>query len=281
MDIKENITAAQKLIDTVIAFFVNYSFQVIGAIIVLVLGMLVGNWVYNTVMLLFKKNNTDIILSKFLASTARLIIVAFAVIIALGKFGISTSPLIAALSAAVFGASFALKGPLSNYGAGISIIMSRPFTVGNTITVQGVSGVVTEVKLACTRLVNEDGVTITIPNSQVVGQVMYNSLQNSVVEGSVGIGYECDPEVAVAAIASVLKSNPEVAKTPPPQIGIQSFGDSSMNMGYRYWVPTAKYFQTLYAVNQKIYKVFQEKKITIPYPQREVRVVSQQQMDLK
>lgn len=276
MNVQENLTTVQKLIDTVIAFFVNYSFQVIGALIILALGIFVANSLSGALQKVLEKNNVDITLSKFLSSALRLTVIGFAVLIALGKFGISTSPLIAALSAAVFGASFALKGPLSNYGAGISIILSRPFTVGNTITVQGVSGVVTEVKLACTRLVNEDGVVITIPNSQVVGQVMYNSKMNSVVEGVVGIGYECDPDVATASISAVLQAHPEVSKTPAPQIGIQSFGDSSMNMGYRYWVPTAKYFQTLYDVNHKIYRVFQQKKITIPYPQREVRVISQQ-----
>ena len=273
--LNQEMTTVQKTIDTVVAFFVNYSFEVLGALIVLVLGFMIANWLGNLIFGAMQKKNIDITLAKFLSGALRLIVLGFAVIIAMGKFGISTSPLIAAISAMAFGASFAFSGPLSNYGAGLSIVLTRPFAVGNTITVKDVSGVVDDIKLASTRLVNEDGVTITIPNSQIVGEVLYNSKQSKVVEGVVGISYDCQPETAIAAVRKVLAGFPEVTQDPAPQVGIEKFADSSLNIGFRYWVPTVKYFQLSYAVNLAIFKAFQEQKISIPFPQQEVRILSQ------
>src|SRR3989338_6762854 len=150
---EEQITAAQKLINTLIEISVNYGFQVLGAVIVLIAGTLVGKWMGSIVFSLAIARKLDVTLSKFLATTAKVTIIAFTVIIALGKFGITIAPFVAAIGAAAFGATYAIQGPLSNYGAGFSIILGRPFVVGDTITVVGVSGIVQEVKLACTILV--------------------------------------------------------------------------------------------------------------------------------
>ncbi len=273
---EEQITAAQKLINTLIEFFVNYSFQVLGAIVILIAGALIAKWVGGLVLTLCAKRKFDITLSKFLAVFAKVLVLTFAIIIALGKFGITIAPFIAALGAIAFGATYAIQGPLSNYGAGISIVLGRPFVVGDTITVVGVSGVVEEVKLASTILLTEDGVKITIPNKHIVGEILQNSKGNRVVEGVVGISYDSDPEKAIGTIRQVLRQfSSDVQSNPPAQIGIQQFADSSVNISYRYWVPTAKHFQVSSAVNLAIFKALEAADITIPFPQREVRIVSQ------
>ena len=272
---EEELTAIQKLINTAIEFCVNYSFQVLGAIIILILGVVASNWVAKILLSLFEKKKLDITLSKFLAGVAKILVLVFVILIALGKFGITIAPFIAALGALAFGASFALQGPLSNYGAGLTIILTRPFVVGNTITVAGVSGVVEEVKLACTILTNEDGVKITIPNKHIVGEVLHNSRENKIVESVIGISYDSDPEKAAEQVRQILEKFEEVQQTPRPQVGIQEFADSSINIGYRYWVPTAKYFQVSYEVNSAVYKALQEAGINIPFPQRDVHIISQ------
>lgn len=132
------MSTAQKILDKVVEFCVGYSFQAIGAIVVLIIGMVIGNWCSSLVLKMCERKKVDVTFSKFCASLTKLIVITFAIVVALGKFGITISPLIAALSAAIFGASFAIQGPLSNYGAGLSIIISRPFVVGDTITVGGV-----------------------------------------------------------------------------------------------------------------------------------------------
>lgn len=272
---ENQISAVQKLINTLIEFCVNYSFQVLGAVVVLVVGAVLANWIGQLVLRLCTARKLDITLSKFFVGTAKVTILAFVVIVALGKFGITIAPFIAALGAAAFGATYAIQGPLSNYGAGLSIILGRPFVVGDTITIVGVSGVVQEVKLACTILLTEDGVKITIPNKHIVGEVLQNSKGNRVVEGLVGISYECDPERAIGIIKQALGRFTDVQSNPGCQIGIREFADSAVNITFRYWVPTAKYFQTSYAVNLAVFKALQDANITIPFPQRDVHIVSQ------
>lgn len=272
---QEQFTALQKLANTAIEFCVNYSFQVIGAILVLVIGALAANWTAKALFTFFQKKKFDITLSKFLTNLIRIFILAFAILVALGKFGITITPLVAMLGALVFGASFAIQGPISNYGAGLSIILSRAFVVGDTISVLGVSGLVKEVKLAVTILTDEDGVMITIPNKHIVGEVLYNSKKNKIVEGVIGISYENDPEKAIVVISNTLGQFEEVTKNPKAQIGIQTFADSSINIGYRYWIPTIRYFEISGAVNLAIFKALKASNINIPFPQRDIRIISQ------
>lgn len=271
---QEEIQTVQKLINIIMDFIVNYSFQVVGAILVLVIGVLVARAVSSFFLKLFEKKEIDITLSKFIASLVKGIILGFAFIVAIGKFGITIAPLIAALAAMAFGASFAIQGPLANYGAGLVIILTRPFVVGNTIKVSDVSGIVEEVKLGATILTDEDGVKITIPNKHIVGEIIHNSEEKKIVEEIVGISYDSDPEKAIQIIKEALEPFEEISKEPPPQIGIQEFGDSSINIGLRYWIPTNTYFKILYQVNLSVYQHLKAKNIKIPFPQRDVHIVS-------
>jgi small conductance mechanosensitive channel len=270
----EEIKTVERIIDIVLDFFVKYSFQVLGAIIILVVGVIVAKWAASFLLKLFEKKDLDITLSTFLVSTIKLIIIVFAIIVAIGKFGITISPFVAALAAMAFGVSFAIQGPVSNYGAGLVIILTRPFVVGNTITIAGVNGVVEEVKLGTTILTDEDGVKITIPNKHITGEILHNSEEWKIVEEVVGISYESNPEEAIGVVKKSLDQFDEISKDPPPQVGIQEFGDSSINIGYRCWVPTTKYFQTLYKVNLVVYKQLTKEGVEIPFPQRDVRIVS-------
>jgi small conductance mechanosensitive channel len=270
----EEITQIQKVVTIIIDFCVRYSFQIVGALIILGIGTYIAGWLSRIVIRMCEKKGMDVTLTSFLAQVVKLVVLCFVIIMALGKFGISVAPLIAAVGAMAFGASFALQGPLSNYGAGLVIIMTRPFVVGNTILIDGVSGVVEEVTLATTILSTEDGEKITIPNKQIVGEVLTNSFENKVVEASIGISYDDDPEKAIVIIQEILSSVSKIPTDPAPQIGIEEYADSSINIGMRYWVPTKEYFEILYAVNLSIYKKFKEEQITIPYPQRDVHVVS-------
>jgi len=273
----DEIKTIQKLINIVIDFFVNYSFQVVGAILVLFIGVLVARAVSSSLLKFFGKKEFDVTLSKFITATVKGIILGFAFIVAIGKFGITIAPFIAALAAMAFGASFAIQGPLANYGAGLVIILTRPFVVGNTIKVSDVSGIVDEVKLGATILTDEDGVKITIPNKHIVGEIIHNSEERKIVEQMVGISYDNDPEKAIRIIKEALESFEDISKEPLPQIGIQEFGDSSINIGLRYWIPTNKYFKTLYQVNLSVYKHLKAKNIEIPFPQRDVHIVSRSQ----
>jgi len=271
---QQELETLQQLTNLVIDFLVKYSFQIIGAIIILIVGIKVAGWLGRSVTRFCEKHKIDITLSRFLGSSVKILVITFVIIVAIGKFGISIAPFIAALGALAFGSSFAIQGPLSNYGAGISIILTQPFKVGNTITVKGVSGVVEEIHLAATILTTEDGEVITIPNKHIVGEILLNSFANKIVETTVGISYDDDPDKAISVLKEVLADIPEISLEPPPQIGIAEFADSAINIGLRYWVPTKKYFQIQYQVNQTIHRSLATAGIHIPFPQRDVHLVN-------
>jgi len=273
---KEDLATLQHLYDTVVEFLVQYSFQIIGAIIILVVGIKIAGWLARLTVKLCEKHNLDTTLTKFFGGVVKILVLVFVVIITIGKFGISIAPLIAAASAVAFGASFAIQGPLSNYGAGLSIIISRPFVVGNTITVAGVSGVVDEIRLAATILTTEDNEIITIPNKHIVGEILQNSFDNRVVEAEVGISYNDDPQKAIDIIRGVLSGIEEVSQEVPPLVGIAAFADSAINIGLRYWVPSKKFFQTRFRVNGEIFAALSKGGVTIPFPQRDVHLYPQE-----
>lgn len=262
----------QQVYNVIVEFIINYSFQILGAIIILLIGAKLASWLGRLVTRLCEKKNIDVTLSHFLGSVTKILVLTFVVIIAIGKFGISIAPFIAAIGALAFGTSFAIAGPVSNYGAGLVIILSRPFLIGDTITINDVSGVVDEIHLAVTILSTEDDEKITIPNKHIVGEILLNSFANKIVEGTVGISYQDDPEKAIEVIQEALKGLEGVCHEPPPQVGIEAFGESSIDLGMRYWVPTKKYFQTLYRGNMAVHKALQEAGITIPFPQRDVHL---------
>jgi small conductance mechanosensitive channel len=274
-NIENELEQATAIYNMIVSFFVEYSFQMLGAIIILLLGMLVAKKVSDLVLSLCEKKGIDITLSRFIASTSKIIIVVMVAIIAMGKLGISVTPFLAAVGALSLGAGLAMQGLLSNYGAGFNIILTRPFVVGDTITVQGVEGQVKEVHLAYTLLVNEDDVQISIPNKHIVGEILHNSNTNSLAEVTIGVSYSTDPENAIAVIEQALKNVAGIPQDKPPLVGIENFGDSSIDIGIRAWLPTQQFYQVLYSMNKTVYKSLQDNNVTIPFPQREVRVMDQ------
>lgn len=269
---EEEIQALQKAADLASEIAVNYGFQFFAALIILLIGWQIAKWVASLVLKLCTRMNLDITLSKFFAGVAKVILLAFVIIIALGKFGITIAPFIAALGAVVFGSTLALQGPISNYGAGLTIILTRPFIVGDTIRIDNVIGIVEEIKLAYTLLSNEDGEQITVPNNQVIGKVIYNSAENLIVEQSLTISYDDDPNNVIRIILDEINKNPDVVSDPGVQIGIDNFADYGIELGVRYWIPTKTYFQLKYEINKSIYSALCAENISFPYPRQTVHI---------
>lgn len=271
---QEQIDLIQQVYELIVNFVVSYSFQLLGAVLVLILGFVVGGWVSRALLRIQEKREVDVTLRLLIASTVRILVVGLFLIVALSQMGISITPLIAAIGGLALGASFAIQGPVSNYGAGLVIILTRTYKVGDTITVQGCSGLVEEITLATTILRAEDGEQIVIPNKHIVGEIHHNSRSNRVVEGQVGIAYGSDPEHAIAVIRDSLADIDGIARNPTPQVGINAFADSSVVIDYRIWVATDRYFELLHAGNLAVYKALKQHDVPIPLPQRELRMLN-------
>ncbi len=245
------------------------------AVAMVAIGFWLGKSISNLILKFCGKRSIDITLARFFAGFAKTLIIVFAVVMALSKAGIPITPFVAVIGASAFGLSLAVQGPISNYGSGVVLIVTRPFKVGDTLTLNGLCGVVDSVNLGNTQLLNEDEERITIPNRKVLGEIFINSNTYKVVEAEVGIAYASDPEQAIQVITEAVKSIEGIDASREPDVGIEAFEDSSINIGYRVWVPTASYHRMRYALNLAVHKALQKTAIEIPFPQRDVHLIDQ------
>ena len=235
--LEQNVEQVAKWVDVLLQFGVSYGFQILGALLFLLVGLKAGGWMSRRIQAVCEAKGIDVTLSRFIGNAVKILILTVLAIITLGNFGISIAPLIALAGASAFGATMALQGPLSNYGAGLSIILARPFVVGNTITVGETSGV------AHTRLLGEDGERITIPNKDIVGRVIVNSETRRVVQTKIALAAEADLERAAEAVQKAVVSA-------LPKADAEAGGAEPQ--GVRFWVPSSRYYELRYAVNRAI-----------------------------
>ena len=273
-ELKQEFAQLQVVYDTIVNFFVTYSFQLIGALIILLIGLFIAKRVAKLVTRLCESKGLDITLSRFIANVVKIIIVVMVGIICLNKIGISITPLVAAIGAISLGAGLAVQGLLSNYGAGLNIILTRPFVVGDTISVQGVSGQVRDILMAYTLIVTEDEVEITIPNKHIVGEIIHNSQQVSLLELSVGVAYSSDLDKVQEILESSIAKQDLASDAKPPMVGIANFGDSSVDIEVRVWADSKKINAARFALNKLIWDVLQKHQVEIPFPQREIKMLS-------
>lgn len=274
LDIGTEVEKLTELYDMVIEFVVNYSFQLLGAALVLAIGLFFANKLSKRVEKLFLSRDFDVTLSRFLANMLRVIIIVMVAVIVLNKLGVNITPMVAAIGALSLGAGLAVQGLLTNYSAGLNIIITRPYVVGDTITLLGVTGVVTDVRMAATLLTNEDDEIISIPNRHVIGEIITNSKENRVVELAIGVAYNSDIDQACQVIKNALTTVAGNSDR-PIQIGIDNFADSSIVLGVRLWTPTEQYYEQKYKSNRAIFNALNQAGIEIPFPQREIKLLNQ------
>ncbi|MDX1280111.1 mechanosensitive ion channel family protein [Shewanella colwelliana] len=270
--LEQELAQLQNVYNLLTEFLVKYSFQLVGAALIFLLGLWVANKVSNLVAKQFEKHDIDITLSNFVSNLVRILIVVMVGIIALGKLGISITPMVAAIGAASLGAGLALQGMLANYAAGVTIIVTRPFVVGNTIEIKGVSGVVKSIHLGLTLLTNEEGEVISIPNKHIVGEILHNSFEHKLVSTHFNVSYSSDVNQVLAIVNQVLSGNQQVNQQRPPQVGINGFNSIGLEIGLRYWVPTPTFYQNKYQINLDLMNALQQAGITIPCPVREIHI---------
>ncbi len=263
-------------LDVATEYLKGHSPQLIAAMAFVIVGFIAAKWFSGFVSRICAKKSIDVTLARFFASTTHVVVFAVFSVMAVNKIGIPITPFVALIGASAFGLSLAVQGPLSNYGAGIVLIITRPFKVDDTLTVHGITGIVESVNLGNTRLMTEDGQEVTIPNRQILGEILTNSFQLMVVEGVVGIDYSSDPEKAISAVLEAVSTVAEVSSERVPQIGIQAFGDSSIDIAYRYWIPTSGFYCIQYRVNLAVFKSLKQAGISIPFPQRDVHLIREE-----
>ena len=267
---------AQEYTDMAIGLAMTHGLNVLGALLILIIGWSVASWAKGFITrVLSKSSKIDVTLTSFLSSAMRYIILIFTIIAVLGKFGVQTASLITILGAASLAIGLALQGTLSNVAAGVMLLIFRPFKIGDFITAAGHSGSVKDLGLFVTEMATGDNIQIIIPNSQIWGSSIQNFSAHDTrrVDMVIGIGYDDDMDQAIAEIGTVIAADDRALKTPEAAIFISELADSSVNIIVRVWTERGNYAALKSALTKNIKHKFDEKGISFPYPQHDVHVI--------
>jgi len=264
-----------ELTDKIIFYFVDHGLQILTAIFIMGIGVLVARWIGNIVHRWLKSKSFDEPVSVLIVRIIKLLIVVFVGVMALGQMGVQITPLIAGIGVAGVGASLAMQGILGNLVAGLTIIFTKPFSIGEYIELLGVYGQVIEIELFSTTLLHMDNSRVTVPNRKIVGEILHNYGKIRQLDLSVGIAYKADLTAALSTVQDILKENRRVLTDLAPVVGIASLNETSILLAIKPWVKVEDFVSAQAEIYQSVLKAFQEKKIEIPAPRREVHIVNQ------
>lgn len=238
----------------------------------------IGKWVAKTVAGLLQKamekSKIDPTLSKFARNLTYTVLVILVVIASLSALGVPTTSAVAILGAAGLAVGLALQGTLSNFAAGIMLIIFKPFKLGDYVEAGGVSGTIREIEIFNTVLNTPDNKKVIVPNSQVTGGniVNYSAYGTRRVDLLVGVSYDDDLKKTRQVIESILKTDSRILDDPAYTIAVSEMADSSVNFVVRPWVNTADYWGVYFDLTEKLKVALEENGLSIPYPQRDVHM---------
>ncbi|MDH5188629.1 MAG: mechanosensitive ion channel [Rhodospirillaceae bacterium] len=273
LGINDATNTMQAAIDQVVEIITVYGLDVLGAIIILVVGMWFAGWVSRMVAkALGKASKIDATLISFFSSTAKYVIMAFVGIAVLNQFGVQTASLIAILGAAGLAIGLALQGTLSNVAAGVMLLIFRPFRVGDYVEAAGHGGTIRELNLFFTLMNTPDNILISIPNAKIWGDSIRNFNANKTrrVDFVFGVSYSSDLDKAKSTIMDVISSDERTHADPEPLVEVMDLGESSVNLVARVWVNTPDYWAVKFSLNKAVKERLDKEGIEIPFPTRTI-----------
>ncbi|HWD93261.1 MAG TPA: mechanosensitive ion channel domain-containing protein [Verrucomicrobiae bacterium] len=260
----------EKLLDYVI----GHSGALISALVIVVVGVLAARWLGKLTERWFERKAMEPPVRMLMVRIVKLLVFLGALMMALGTAGMDVTALIAGVSVAGLGVGLALQGVLGNLVAGLTIIFTKPFRVNEYIEILNVQGQVSHIDLFTTTLIHPDRSRVVVPNRKIVGEVLHNYGTIRQLDLRVGVGYGTDLGAAFQTIGEVLKANPRVLRDIEPAVGVTALGGSSIDIAVKPWVGTADFGAAGAEIYQAIVMQFRERKIEIPFPQREVRFLN-------
>lgn len=271
----------EKIIEMLTQYATEYSVKLIGAILVLIIGKWLAGKISKLVTKMLGKNKVDITLTKFLHSILYYTLMVVVVIAAAGQLGINTTSFLTIVGAAGLAIGLALKDSLSNFASGVMLILFRPFTIGDFVTVGGVTGNVVNIALFNTTLNTGDNQKIIVPNSSITSNVITNVTANDTrrVDLVIGIGYGDNIKKAKEVLSRIIKEDERILESPAAKVAVSELADSSVNFVVRPWVKTGDYWNVYFDLTEKIKLTFDEEGISIPYPQQDVHLFKEQTRD--
>ncbi|HBH88830.1 mechanosensitive ion channel domain-containing protein [Ponticaulis sp.] len=248
---------------------VNGALNVIGAIILLIIGLRIAGWLASVVRTQAeKRENVDNTLANFFASIVRWGVTAAVVIAVFGIFGIPVASFAAVLGALTLAIGLSMQGALGNIASGVMIMLFRPYKLGDFIEVSGVSGSVKDINLFQTVIATPDNKKIMIPNGQAIDGVItnYSGYTTRRCDVVFGIDYDDDFDNAIAILKEIIAADERIMKDPEPFVRVTNLGDSSVDITCRLWCQASDYWAIKFDLLEKVKKSFDKQGVSIPYP---------------
>lgn len=267
----------EKVYETASYWATTYSLKLVAAVIVFLIGKWLAGRITQLVVKLLEKNKVEYTLIHFLENVVFYILIVLVLVAAAGQLGINTTSFLTIIGAAGLAIGLALKDSLSNIASGVMIIFLRPFKLGDLITTAGITGMVESINIFQTTLNTPDNQKVIVPNSSITANVITNILDNPTrrVDMVFGISYSDDISKAKEILKDIIASDTRVLKEPAPTIAVSALADSSVNFVVRPWVNSADYWNVFFDTTEKVKITFDEKNISIPFPQRDVHIYSE------
>jgi small conductance mechanosensitive channel len=252
----------------------EHGLSVLGAIVVLVVGWTAAKFVRGSVRKALTRSNMDATLVPFVSGMVYYLVLAFVIIAVLQLFGVETTSMVAVLGAAGFAVGLAMQGTLSNFSAGVMLLVFRPFRVGDFVDVAGTAGTVQEVGIFSTTMSTPDNVRIIVPNSAIYGQTIKNFSANDTrrIDLVMGIGYGDDIAVAVQTLERIMAGDDRVLQDPAPVVAVHELADSSVNLVVRPWCRKEDYWALRWDLTRAFKEQLESAGCNIPFPQRDVHL---------
>ena len=265
---------SQKYIDIVTLYVSEYSLKIVAALLIFIIGKIIVKKLTSFAKKLMLKSKVDETLVKFAESLIYVILLLVVILAALNTLGINTTSFLAIFGAAGLAIGLALQGSLANVGAAVLIIIFKPFKVGDFIEAAGATGTVEDINLFSTIIAPLDNRTIIVPNGAIIGGniVNYSKKAERRVDHVFGIGYDDDLKLAKETLLQIIADDDRVLDTPEPFVGVGELGDNSVNFTFRAWVKNEDYWDVHFDMLEKVKLTFDEKGISIPYPQMDVHL---------
>ncbi|GAB5560183.1 MAG: small-conductance mechanosensitive channel MscS [Synoicihabitans sp.] len=254
-----------------------YGLKILAALAIFFIGRIISRLIASALEKAMVKSKVEESLVGFTKNLAYAGLLTFVIIAALSQLGIQTTSFVAVVGAAGLAIGLALQGSLSNFAAGVLILIFKPYKIGDYVCAGGGEGIVKDIGIFTTTVLTLDNRTQIIPNSAAMGGVIENYSKEGTrrLDLVAGVSYGDDIKKVKEILQGILDDEPRILAEPKPTIGLMEMGDSSVNFAFRPWVKVEDYWDLFFDLQERIKIRFDEENVTIPFPQRDVHLFEQ------
>jgi small conductance mechanosensitive channel len=261
-------------VEAIQGWFSLYAPNIIGAILIFIVGKWLSHRIANLLSRIMERRNVDLALVHFLTNLIYYTLLVLVVVAAAGRLGINTTSFLTIIGAAGLAVGLALKDSLSNFAAGVMLVLFKPFTIGDVVSAAGITAKVEKITIFNTLFCSADNQLIIVPNNKIISDIItnINAKDTRRIDLTVGISYSDDMANTKEILEQLARDDDRILQDPAPTVAVAELADSSVNLVFRPWVKTADYWAVRFDLTEKIKNRLDEAGISIPFPQQDVHL---------